>query len=248
MTEQNTQPKDRLGEWVESNMGASYTQAFNIRKVMYRVQDVDLPFKRGIRVEQFVTFIVVFFLTFAIMSILVNPILLATGIVLPWTFTALFYLAPPFVASIRIGKPMPHNKSIGGTMMSVLRSTLDDEWDARGMPVGKAPDTGAQGTYLRTWTVDPAYAGVEHSSDLPSTDFKEYENLDFPDTKVTLPGTGRKRVQIIEDEDEFLTRLLALDMLGNVREDDGTIKDYDPEPEVAPTFDRSNFDMYKQVA
>lgn len=248
MAEQNNQAQDRLGAWVESNMGASYTQAFNIRKVMYRIQDVDLPFKRGIRVEQFVTFIVVFFLTFAVMNILVNPILLAIGLALPWTFQALFYLAPPIAASIRIGKPMPHNKSIGGTMMSWIRSGLDDEWDARGMPVGKAPDTGVQGNYLRTWTVDPAYAGVEHPTDLPATDFKEYENLDFPDTKVVLPGSSRKRIQIIEDEDEFLNRLLALDMLGNVRDDDGKIMNYDPEPETAPTFNRDEFDMYQKVA
>lgn len=231
-------------------MGTSYTEAFNIRKVMYRLQDIDLPFKRGIPVEQFVTFIMVFFLMFVINNIVLASILNIIGIQMPWTFWLVLYVAPPIMASIRIGKPMPHKKSIGGTMSSVLRSALDDDWDCRGMPYGKEPNTGLQGVYLRTWTVDPAYAGVEAPNDLPASQFREYENLHFPDSKVLLPGTKVYKERILESDDEFYERLFALNNIGGVKQEEKTTE-YDeilnetaPEREAkieVPVFNRETW-------
>jgi len=197
--------KKALDEWVQTRLGESYTQAFNIRKVMYRIQNMDLPFKRGIRVEQFLAFFLGLILAFVVWSLLLSPLLSLLDIQLPWTFIALYFLGPPFLLSARMGKPMPHQKSIQGTVMTFLRYSLDDVWHRRGMPVNHGPDPELEGNYLRVWTVDPAFVGIESEREKPATEFMDPVPQDLPDHKVSF--TEKEKVKILEADDEFEQRI-----------------------------------------
>ena len=242
------EPVDHQAEWVKANMGESFTQAFDIRQVMYRIQDVDLPFKRGIRVEQFLMFFGAFLVTFVLNNVIVYPIMGLLGIKLPPTFHIALWLALPIFSAVRIGKPMPQNKTISGTAASFLRYYLDDRWHCRGLPMKEAPQSGLQGNYYRTWTVDPAYAGVESPGDIPATEFTLYTNLDLPDGRVMLPGEVVEKKRILEDEEEFLDRLTARDNIGSTEDvqETNSIVDlasqsgsYLISEDQAPAFDRS---------
>lgn len=218
MADNENNTSNQQSAWVQANMGESFTQAFNIRKIMYRIQDVDLPFKRGIRVEQFLMFLLALVVAFIFNNIILYPLMRLGGISLPWTFHAVIWLAFPVFMAIRIGKPMPHHKTITGMAASFLRYNLDDRWHSRGLPVKKAPKTGLQGNYLRTWTVDPAFQGVESPSDLPATDFALYTNLDLPDGAVFLPEEVVEKQRILEDEESFLDRLTGRSSIGRTEE------------------------------
>lgn len=247
MADNNESTDDILTQWVQANMGESFTQAFNIRKVMYRIQDVDLPFKRGIRVEQFLMFLGAFVVTFIVNNLLIYPIFRLIGLSLPVTFHLILWLVFPIFMAVRIGKPMPHQKTITGMASSFIRYSLDDRWHCRGLPMRAAPTTGLEGNYLRTWTVDPAYAGVEAPSDLPASEFVIYSNMDLPDGAVRLPGEVIEKKGILEDEDAFLDRLTARSNIGSTTEVvtseqvstfAGDNSDYVIIEETAPVFDR----------
>lgn len=219
--------------WMQENTAFSYTSAFEIRQVMYRIQDIDLPFKRGLRVEQFLAFVAGFLLNAALINIIVYPLLRLLGGGFPWTFHALIWLALPIFLAVQIGRPMPNHKSIAGTTMSFLRYHLDDRWHRRGMPQAKAPtSTELQGNYLRVWTVDPQYKGIESPHDLPATEFVKYSNIDLPDHKVVLPHTVVEREGILESDEEFLERLFASSDITTIQEYNA-VKD---EEDIAPRF------------
>lgn len=212
---ENKPSEEMQAEWTRVNMGESYTQAFNIRQVMYRIQDLDLPFKRGIRVEQFLMFLGAFIVTLIFNSIIVLPLFRIAGLKIPPTFHLILWLAFPVFMAVRVGKPMPYEKTITGTAASFLRYNLDDRWHCRGLPMAALPHTGMQGNYLRTWTVDPAYAGVESPNDLPATEFAMYSNLVFPDEPVRLPEEIVQKKGILEDDESFMDRLTGSSNVGN---------------------------------
>lgn len=232
MAEQDSDERlKQQSDWERAHLGESYTQAFKIRQVMYRIQDVDLPFKRGIRVEQFLMFLGGLVVMFILTNLLIYPLMNLIGLTMPITFHMVLWLALPIFLSVRIGKPMPHHKTVSGMAMSFLRYNLDDRWHCRGLPLKKAPSTGLEGNYLRTWTVDPAYQGIEAAGDIPATEFALYTNLDLPDDKVILPGQEVQKKRILEDEDAFLDRLTAVSTLSTT--DDF---EYEEEVDVAPVF------------
>lgn len=206
--EQSDVEKEALNAWLQNNVGESYTEAFKIRKVMYRIQDMDLPFRRGIRTEQFITFFVVLIILFILWAIVVSPLLGAAGISLPWTFIALYFLIPPFLLSSRMGKPMPYQKSIQGTIISFLRDFLDDKWHCRGMPHKGEIEPEYEGNYMRTWTVDPKYVGLESDREQPAVEFEHPDEHVFPDRKVKF-DTGLKRRRVVETDDEFNERIMG---------------------------------------
>lgn len=216
--------KEHRSTWISNNIGISYTQAFDIRKVMYRIQNFDLPFKRGVRVEQFLMFFAALLLSFISYFVIISPIFGFLHFNAPWSLVAVYFLAPAILLSIRIGKPMPHAKSIFGTVTSYLRYKLDDEWHRRGMPMRKAPNMRAQGNYLRTWTVDPAFAGFEEPNDLPATDFLEYSRIDLPDRKQSIltpeelkaEEARRRSKRFLEHDEDFYDRIYNSSVSGGV--------------------------------
>lgn len=223
---------ERQNAWINANLGESYSQAFQIRKVMYRIQDIDLPFKRGIRVEQFLVFLLGIVISLILNTLIVSPILGILNIKLPMAFNLIRYLALPIFLAVRIGKPMPHNKSISGYVMSLLRYHLDDRVHARGMPIKKKPFTGLEANYMRTWSVDPAYARVEADNDKPAADFALYVNQDLPDDPIVVRD-DREKERILESDEQFYDRLYARDLLG-------TTEQVEDVPDIAPSFDRES--------
>lgn len=216
--------KKQRNDWLVANVGTSYTQAFDIRQVMYRIQNMDLPFRRGIRVEQFLMFFAMVAVMFILWFVVLSPLFGWIGIALPWTFILVFFLAPPILMTVRIGKPLPHGKSIFGTATSWIRYRLDDEWHRRGMPQRYKPNLRAQGNYLRTWTVDPQFAGVEEVNDLPATEFVEYSRMELPDDRqiiytpeqLAAEETRRASKKIMESEESYMERVYG----AHIRESD----------------------------
>lgn len=235
MAQDDSVDKQQKNDWIRANVGESYTQAFDIRKVMYRIQNFDLPFKRGVRVEQFLMFFATLALCFIFYFVILSPVFSIIGFSLPWTFILAYFLIPPIMLSIRIGKPMPHGKSIFGSLTSWLRFKLDDEWHRRGMPMKKAPNTKAQGNYLRTWTVDPRYSGIEEAQDLPATEFLEYSRIELPDQRqviLTLEELKQEEERLaakkfLEKDDDFYDRLYGMGSIGAVNEEDLLKDDYE---------------------
>lgn len=130
----------------------SYTNFFKIRKRIRRIQDIPLPFKRGLGTDQFVTFILVFIVLAIINFAILSPIFSLFSIQMEWSFYLVYFLAPPVIAAQKIGSPMPNGKSIPGTAFSYLRAKLDDPIHRRGMPLGKVSPRGKRLHYVREWT------------------------------------------------------------------------------------------------
>lgn len=201
---------NRGGEESGAYKAYSYSGAFQIRKVMYRVQDVDLPFRRGLRVEQFLVFLLVVFISFVAYQLLISPVLSLIGIPENFMLAALIVLGPATMASVRVGQPMPHNKTIPGTIMSFLSYHLDDEWHRRGMPVPRSvtPDLNeVEGNYLRTWAVDPMYEN-EATGALAHTRYVNPTFRSFPDHTIKpLDYVQKEKWTPLESEEKFSERL-----------------------------------------
>ena len=101
----------------------SYTNFFKIRKRIRRIQDIPLPFKRGLGADQFVTFLAVLAVLAILFFVILNPIIMFTGVQLEWTLFLVYFLVPPVLAAQKIGNPMPNGKSIPGAFTSSMRST-----------------------------------------------------------------------------------------------------------------------------
>lgn len=213
--------KQEENDWVMANIGESYTDAFRVRKVMYRINDLDLPFRNGVRQEQFIAFILGFFFNLAFLFIFIYPLIkifYSGHIAIRFHLILLFAL--PTLLAMRIGKPTPTGKTLPGRFMTWLRNFLDDEWHRRGRPIPHTPldENDIQGNYQRTWYVDPAFAGVEEPKDQPISVFATYAHQDLPDNiKQVLPQKERReRKRILESEEEFIARLQSNSTLGEV--------------------------------
>ncbi|GAB3856426.1 hypothetical protein ACFPIJ_58680 [Dactylosporangium cerinum] len=134
----------------------SYSNFFKIRKRMRKVQDISLPFRRGLGVEQFVTFLLALVVLLFLYGTLIAPLFALTGVSPGWRFYLLYFLGPSVLLGMRVGKPMKSGKSIPGTVRSWLRKVLDDPVHRRGVPLRRRPITGPRIHFLRTWQAHPA--------------------------------------------------------------------------------------------
>lgn len=227
MAEDKAEEKDN---WTEINAAVSYTSAFQIRQRMYRINDFDLPFRHGIAVEQFLAFVAALIVMFLVYNLIITPFFaLVFGASIPFRFALLIILVPPVIAAQRVIQQMPSRKTLGGFVMSFIRYHLDDVWHRRGVPIPKEenPSRQVQGNYLRVWTVDPYFAGVEAPNDKPATYFANSANRPFPDHQIRAHDEEIERKEsIMESEEEFYGRIrgqLAGDELTEHKRDDGTI-------------------------
>jgi len=133
----------------------SYSNFFKIRKRMRKIQDITLPFRRGLGVEQFVTFFLALLGLLFIYGTLLAPVFALTDFSPGWRFYVVYFIAPSVLLGMRVGKPMRSGKSIPGTVRSWLRKTLDDPVHRRGVPLPRRPIVGPRIHYLRTWQAHP---------------------------------------------------------------------------------------------
>lgn len=136
----------------------SYSSFFKIRKRMRKIQDISLPFRRGLGVEQFVTFLLVLFVLLVIYGTLLSPLINLAGWNLTWQFYLVYFFGPAFLAASRAGKPMKSGKTIPGTVRSWLRKLLDDPVHRRGVPLRRRPAVGRRLHFMRVWQAHPELA------------------------------------------------------------------------------------------
>jgi hypothetical protein len=133
----------------------SYSNFFKIRKRMRKIQDITLPFRRGLGIEQFVTFILALLGLLLIYGTIIAPLFALTDASPGWRFYLLYFLVPSVLLAMRVGKPMKSGKSIPGTVRSWLRKLLDDPVHRRGVPLRRRPSTAPRIHFLRTWQAHP---------------------------------------------------------------------------------------------
>lgn len=136
----------------------SYSSFFKIRKRMRKVQDITLPFRRGVGVEQFFTFFLVLIVLVIVHFTLLSPLFSLLGWDLNWQFYLVFFLGPAFLAASRAGKPMKSGKTIPGSVRSWLRKLLDDPVHRRGVPQRRRPVVGRRLHFMRPWQAHPDLA------------------------------------------------------------------------------------------
>ncbi len=160
----------------------SYTGFFAVRKRIRKIQDITLPFKRGVGLEQFVVFFAGIVALLIGYGLIIAPITSLFGIHLAWQFYLLYFLGPAVALSMRIGKPMAHAKSIPGTVSSWLRDALDDPVHRRGIPTRSGHQPDSQLHYARMWVADDL--------DTPHVDNGGADLQAWLDTpRVPLPAT-----------------------------------------------------------
>lgn len=144
----------------EGLYGTSYDSFFAIDKRVRKVQDLHVPTRSGLSVNQIATFGVVFIASFLFQVLILGQIMSLLGIPGHWLLFWTVVLGPPLLCAWRVTKPMPSAKSIPGTVRSVLTYYLDDPVHRRGRPVkdSKRPQDAFVQHYLRDWTVSQEFA------------------------------------------------------------------------------------------
>lgn len=144
----------------EGLYGMSYDSFFAIDKRVRKIQDLHIPTRAGLTVPQIMTFFFVLVISFLLYVLVIGQILSLLGISLGWMGLLVFVLGPPILCSWRVTKPMPHGKSIPGTVQSYVKYYMDDEVHRRGRPVPlpKQPDDQFVQHYMRDWTVNREFA------------------------------------------------------------------------------------------
>jgi hypothetical protein len=177
---------------------------------MRKLQDISLPFRRGVGVEQFITFILVIIVLLIVYGTLVAPLLSLTHTHLNWQFYLLYFLGPATLAGSRVGKPMKSGKTISGSIRSWTRKRLDDPVHRRGVPLRRRPVTKARIHYWRVWQAHPMLA--RH---LPAGSMYEEKpvdragRVDIDDwlERVVTSRLDRKPVNAESEEDAWRRRV-----------------------------------------
>lgn len=145
----------------EGLVGVSYDSFFKIDKRVRKVQDLHLPTRAGISVNQIATFFIALFFSFLFYALVIVQLTSIFGISIHWFVALLLLFVPPLLCAWRVSLPMPSGKSIPGTARSLLTYYLDDPVHRRGRPIKTDPrphDEFVQ-HYMRDWTVSQEFAG-----------------------------------------------------------------------------------------
>lgn len=144
----------------EGLYGMSYDSFFAIDKRVRKMGDVHVPTRGGVTVPQVGTFFLVVFISFLFQVLILGQVMSFLGIPGHWLLFVFVVFGPAFLLAWRVTKPMPHAKTIPGTVKSMLTYYLDDEVHRRGLPVStpKRPDDAFVQHYMRDWTVNREFA------------------------------------------------------------------------------------------
>lgn len=144
----------------EGLYGVSYDSFFAIDKRVRKIQDLHIPTRAGVSVNQIITFFIVLVLSFMFQVLILGQIMSLMGIPGHWLLFLAVVFGPPFLCAWRVTKPMPSDKSIPGTVQSLLMYFLDDPVHRRGRPVktNTRPRDEFVQHYLRDWTVNQEFS------------------------------------------------------------------------------------------
>lgn len=151
----NEEKKDLEAEGL---VAQSYTGFFRIRKRIRKIQDIVVPLREGLGVDQLAMFLLAVLVMGILYGLFVSPIVNIFEIKLTVPFFLLWFIVPGFFAAQRISKPMPHGKTIPGYVFSKIRKLLDDPVHRRGIPLAKAPRRGKAFHFQREFVVHPKFA------------------------------------------------------------------------------------------
>lgn len=143
----------------EGLFGASYDSFFAIDKRVRKIQDLYVPTRQGLSVNQIVTFFLVLFFSFLFQVLILGQVMSLLGIPGHWLLFVTVVFGPPILCAWRVTKPMPSDKSIPGTVQSLFMYLLDDPVHRRGRPVKSDPRPQGEFVqhYLRDWTVSQEF-------------------------------------------------------------------------------------------
>lgn len=181
----------------EGLIAYSYTNFFKIRKRMRRIQDIVIPLRDGISVEQFMTFFGALAVMGVLYALFVAPIVGIFHAELGWQFFLFWYLLPAVLASQRISKPMPNAKTISGALGSWMRTKLDDPIHRRGVPQAARARGGKVLHFQREFTLHPQFAGdaLDRAPGAASDEGLEYrgQTLDLEEWMSSRTGENMER-------------------------------------------------------
>lgn len=152
MADSSKNPNDLSNAALQAH---SYTGVFKIERRIRKVNDFAVPMRGGLVPAQVGTFVAVLLVSTILWFALLNPLLhliFGDQSTLPIAITAI--LGPAILAGHRIGKPMPHGKTIRGWLRSRIRRYLDDEWHRGGLPIKERPHHDTELHLHRHWTPD----------------------------------------------------------------------------------------------
>lgn len=140
-------------------IGHSYDSLFAIRKRIRSIQDFVLPFRSGLTYPQIGVALLVIVIQLLSWALIVIPLVQITGSTVNFFVFLGWLFVPAVLAAQNIIKPMPHSKTIGGTVNSWFRARADDTVHRRGYPVAAGPleHPGPAFHYLRMWEPFPEY-------------------------------------------------------------------------------------------
>lgn len=144
----------------EGLYGSSYDSFFAIDKRVRKIQDLYIPTRSGLPVNQIITFFVVLVFALFLQVFIVGQFFSLVG----WNEPAIVFwgilLGIPILASWRVSKPFPSAKSIPGTLRSAVTYLLDDPVHRRGRPIktNRRPLDEFVQHYQRDWTVSQEFA------------------------------------------------------------------------------------------
>lgn len=144
----------------EGLYGLSYDSFFAIDKRVRKIRDLHIPGRSGLSVPSIITFFIVLFFSLLFQVFVFGQLMSLFGIPGHWMLFTLVVLGPPVLCSWRVTKPMPHGKTIPGTVQSHLTYWMDDEVHRRGLPVKSPwqPSNEYVQHYQRDWTVNQEFA------------------------------------------------------------------------------------------
>lgn len=144
----------------EGLVANSYDSFFNIDKRIRKFQDIYVPTRAGLGTNQIITFFIVLVFSFLFQVLILGQIMSLLGIPGHWFLFTLVVFGPPILCAWRVTKPMPHGKTILGTVQSALTYYLDDPVHRRGRPVkeAKRPHEEFVQHYIRDWSVNQEFA------------------------------------------------------------------------------------------
>lgn len=150
--------KENLEE--EGLVAYSYTGFFNIRRRIRRINDIVVPLREGLGVDQFIAILVGLVLAGIGYGLFVSPLVSIFQIQLNFMFFVLWFLTPAFIAGQRISKPMPHGKTISGFVASKVRALMDDPVHRRGVPQPRRAKQGKAFHFQREFAAHPSFVPV----------------------------------------------------------------------------------------
>ena len=162
--------KDEDGDdlMAQGLIGMSYDSVFAIRKRVRKFGDFTIPLRGGLTYAQLGTGLITLVVMFFVYAIVVAPLSAAMRLspLSNLGLMAFVLFAPPVIVAQRMIAPMPHGKTIGGYLRSLMRFTFDDKVYRRGRPID-TPTTHREGPMRHDWIVwEPA----EEFSEELSTD------------------------------------------------------------------------------